>query len=70
MLYGQDVVSADPGRFQCKMDLGIHLDRLLEGSNLFQHLFTALGTFDGFFTVERTQLFDYGLLVLDFLLLI
>ena len=70
MLHGQDVVSTDAGRFQCEVNLGIYLDGLLDRSNLFQHLFTAFGAFDGFFTVEGTQLLDYGFMMFDFLLLV
>ena len=70
MFNSQDIIAAYTGWFQFQMYICINFYRFFDGLHLFQHLFTAFGTFDGFFTVERTKLFDNCLLMLDFLLLV
>ena len=65
IFYGKDIVSTDHAWFKRKTHLALDFDRFVDPLNLIQHLFTALCTFDGFFSVERFQLDDNGFLMLD-----
>ena len=58
MFNSQDIIAAYTGWFQFQMYICINFYRFFDSLHLFQHLFTAFGTFDGFFAVERTKLFD------------
>ena len=70
MFNSQDIIAAYTGWFQFQMYICINFYRFFDGLHFFQHLFAAFGTFDGFFAVERTKLFDNRFLMLDFLLLV
>ena len=70
MFNSQNIIATYTGWFQFQMYICINFYRFFDGLHLFQHLFAAFGTFDGFFAVERTKLFDNRFLMLDFLLLV
>jgi len=70
MFNSQNIIATYTGWFQFQMYICINFYRFFDGLHLFQHLFAAFGTFDGFFAVERTKLFDNSFLMLDFLLLV
>ena len=70
MFNSQNIIAAYTGWFQFQMYICINFYRFFDGLHLFQHLFATFGTFDGFFAVERTKLFDNRFLMLDFLLLV
>ena len=70
IFYGKDIVSTDHAWLKRKTHLALDFDRFVNPLNLIQHLFTALCTFDGFFSVERFQLDDNGFLMFDLALLV
>ena len=74
MFNSQNIIAAYTEWFQFQMYICINFYRFFDGLHLFQHLFAAFGTFDGFFAVERTKLLlefrDDSFLMLDFLLLV
>ena len=70
MFNSQNIIATYTGWFQFQMYICINFYRFFDGLHLFQHLFAAFGTFDRFFAVERTKLFDNRFLMLDFLLLV
>ena len=55
---------------QLEMHAGVSLGRLVDSLDFVQHLFAALRTLDGLFSVETFQLLDDGFLMPDFSLLI
>ena len=69
-LYGQDILTAQYIRLKGEFHLGCNLGRFVEPFYLGEHLFTALSSLYGFFTVELFELCDDLLLVLYFLLLV
>ena len=68
--YSQHIFTADDLRFQFNMHIGLHFGRTLQNFDLIKHFLTALGAFDGFFTIEGLQLCNDFLLVFDLTLLI
>ncbi len=69
-LYGQHIVAADDFRLQMDAHFRTDLHRLFQHLHLIQQLFPAFRPADGFLTVERLELGNHFLLVLNLLLLI
>ena len=70
VLYSQNIIPADTGRFKSEMHLCIDFHRFFHRFDLFQHFLTAFRTADGFLTVEGFQFVDDSLLMFDFSLLV
>ena len=70
MFNSQNIIATYTGWFQFQMYICINFYRFFDGLHLFQHLFAAFGTFDGFLSVKGFQFGNDSFLMFDVPLLI